>query len=226
MNRYRWYRLDRPGSHRSFVTSILGRKFQSGKSSGFFSIEDQTDKQGFRFAWETLIPKTSFGVSGSPSVELISSVSFCEFSLFEFDGTTWLRAVNPPRSLKELMNALEESIGFGFASELISFERAALPKSLSKLKDARLIGFKAIGVVPKPHAVARIEVAARDGLDLGSLNFLKHISYEIDHAVYEITFQRVRGQITLSSTGLVKISGQLAPLVLHLIETDLIAGNS
>lgn len=226
MNRYKWYRLDRPGSHRSLVKSILGRKFQNGSSSGFFSIEDQTDNKGFRFAWETLIPKTSFGVTGSPSVELISTVSFCEFSLFELGGTTWLRAVNPPRSLKELMNALEESIGFGFAAELISFERAALPKSLSKLKDVSLIGFKAIGLVPKPHAVARIEVAARDGLELGSLDFLKHISYEIDQAVYEITFQRIRGQIALSSTGLVKISGQLAPFVLHLIETDLIAGHN
>lgn len=226
MNRYKWYRLGLPSSHKAFVKGILKSKFEAGSSSGFVPMEEHSDEHGFRFAWETLLSKTSFDVSGSPSVELITSISFCEFSVFERGGVTWLRALNPPRSLKELMNALEESIGFGFSSELISFKRASLPKSLSKLKDASLIGFKAIGSLAKHHVVARIEVASKDGLDLASLDFLKHISYEIDQSVYEITFQRIRGQIALSSTGLVKISGQLAPLVLHLIESDLVAGNS
>lgn len=226
MNRYKWYRLGLPSSHASFIKKILDRKFEIGSNSGFASTAQHSGEHGFRFAWETFLSKTSFDVSGTPSVELIASVNFCEFYLFERDGVTWLRAVNPPRSLKDLMNALEESIGFGFSSELISFKRAVLPNSLSKLKPVSLIGFKAIGSLPAHHAVARIEVASKDGLNFANLDFLKHIPYEVDQSVYEITFQRVRGQISLSSTGLVKISGQLAPLVLHLIEADLVHGNS
>lgn len=226
MNRYKWYRLGLPCSHKAFVKNLLRTKFDYESKCGFISVAQGADEDAFRFAWETLLPKTSFDSSGDSSVEFIASVDFCEFSIFQRDGVTWIRIINPPRSLKELMNTLEESAGFGFSSELISFRDVELPHSISELGEVSLIGFRGIGSVPKQHLVARIEVVSRTTLDLDNVEFLRHMSYEIDKCVYEITFQRIRGQISLSATGLVKISGQLAPLVLHLIESDLVMRKS
>ncbi|MGB4118284.1 MAG: hypothetical protein WBK51_17210 [Polaromonas sp.] len=221
MNRYKWYRLGLPISFQQLLKNIAKNKFVSDANFGFMTTDADWGKRNFRFAWRTHIAKTSFDNAGTPSVELVASVSYCDFHLFERNELCWLRVVNPPRSLKELLNAIEQLSGFGFFSDPVFFP-TALPPSLAQNKDAKLIGFKAIGSIPKQHAVTRVEIASKEGLQIDKLDFLSQMKCVIDHSVYEITFQRIRGQVAFSSTGVLKISGQLAPLLLSLIEADLI----
>lgn len=220
MNRYKWYHLGLPISFKELVKGLMLKKYVMPRPSGFLILD--IHEKSFRFVWEANLVKTSLDMDGVPATELISTVNFCDFTLLEKKDKFWLRIIDPPRSVKDLMNALEDVCGFGFFVEPITFKQNSLPPSLLKIDGSSIIGLKAVGSIPGQHAVARIEIASKEGLNIENLEFLKNFNYTIDNLVYEIVFKRTRGQVAFSSNGLLKISGQLAPLILNLIEIDLV----
>jgi hypothetical protein len=45
--------------------------------------------------------------------------------------------------------------------------------------------------------------------------------YKIEFAAYELVYEGIRAHLTFASSGTVKVSGQLAPKLVNLIEQDL-----
>lgn len=222
MNRYKWYRLGLSIKIKQFMKDLQKTEFTDAVSCGYIPLNKTANGQEFRFLWKSNITKTNFDKDGEPVIELIPTINYCDMHLFEHNGNNWLRLNNPPRSTKELMNSMEDIAGFGFYAESLQFPSNHLPTTLSNLNEAKLIGFKALGAVVENKAIFRIEGASKEGLALEEINFLKKLAYSIDSMTYEIVFERIRGQVCLSSTGLIKISGQLSPMILEFIELDLI----
>jgi hypothetical protein len=66
-----------------------------------------------------------------------------------------------------------------------------------------------------------MEFVSKKGVELDKIQLLQGLNYRVDHAVFELIFEGVKGQAAFASTGLVKISGQLSPKLLVLFESDL-----
>ncbi|PHM21275.1 MAG: hypothetical protein CK604_02455 [Curvibacter sp. PD_MW3] len=84
-----------------------------------------------------------------------------------------------------------------------------------------MVSFKGVGSVTSQKAIARIEVAGKEGLDLGRMEFLRGMEYSVDYALYEVVYRRERGQVAFSMSGVVKIGGNLQPHLLELVENEL-----
>jgi len=188
---------------------------------GFSSIEDPNSSSIYRFLWRTKIVATILDESGAPVYQEIDSISFTDFSIVSIDGQTFLRVENPGRSIRELLNALESIIGLGFTSKLVTFEHVRPTTIFEKIKTVRLIGFKVLGVVLDEDLVARMEFASKQGMTLAQMKFLEGRPYKVDSATYEMVHEGIRGQLSFLSNGTVKVSGQLAPKLMQLIEKDL-----
>ena len=221
MTRYKWYCLGLPGSLFDFIGRIKARNFSANSASGFIAGEDDLESYAFRYAWRSRIVATDIDAEGNSTASSISIVNVCEFSIFSKFDKIWLRIVDPPRSNKELLDALETVAGFGFYAEIVIFSSSVHAALLKSVDECRLISFKGVGGIPEEKAVARIEMASKIGLDLNRFEFLKKIQYSVDHAVYEAVYRRERGQIAFSTSGLVKIGGDLRPYMLELVESEL-----
>jgi hypothetical protein len=141
--------------------------------------------------------------------------------LFDQRGTVFLRVENPGRSVKELLNALETAAGFGFYAEAVLFTNGRPAALFDTVQQSRLVGLKLSGAVIGEDVVARIELASKLGMEPAELAILKDIRYTVDSAVFEVLFGSVRGQVAFNANGLVKMSGQLSPKLLDLIEAEL-----
>lgn len=76
-------------------------------------------------------------------------------------------------------------------------------------------------LTPRFSVVARMEFASKQGMIVENMKLLDGIRYNVDSAVFELIYEGVRGQVAFSSSGVVKVSGHLAPRLVHLIERDL-----
>jgi hypothetical protein len=222
MERYKWYELSLPTSLERFLGAVQQLEYKEGQSFGFVKSDADLQKWSFNFVWRSYVSSLSFDEKGIPKFESIPSLNYCNISFFEMQEKIWLRIVNPPRSSRDLLNALETAAGFGFSARPVAFlNRNRLPK-FPKGSSQQLISFKAVGDLPKEGAIARIEAASKTGIDLENFSLMQGISYSIDQVTYEITYRLIKGQVCFSSSGTLKISGQLSPLILNSLEADLI----
>lgn len=219
--RYRWYRIGFPNSMTNLSNILESRPLTQNTSFGFISINDELDKDKFRFLWRTSIVVTHLDEVGEPIYDQVESVDFVDFVILKVDSISYLRIENPKRSNKELLNALEKTIGLGFTAKLIVFEKLE-PKTLFQHLDLnKLIGLKITGAVIEKNLVASMEFSSKEGIEIDKIKLLEGRQHKIDLANFELVYNGLSGQVTFSSSGLVKITGKLAPKLIHLIEADL-----
>ena len=221
LNRYRWYRIQLPRGVTDLAEIITDCPLGPGDTYGFSRAEGSTGTQLHRFLWRTKVIVTQFDDAGVPSYQEVASVNFTDFAIIEIDGETFLRIENPGRNTRDLLNALESMVGLGFTSRLLTFEKAKPTTVFESVQVFKLIGLKVVGVVVEEDLVARMEFASKQGMVVEKMSLLQGLRHKVDSANYELVYEGIRGQLAFSSSGTVKISGQLAPRLVHLIEQDL-----
>jgi hypothetical protein len=164
---------------------------------------------------------TKFDDGDDPSYEEVASVSFTDFSIISVEGAIFLRVANPGRSLRDLLNGLETIIGFGFTSKPIMLKKLNMTAVFEAVDSVKMVGLKVSGAVINKDLVARIEFASKQGISVEKMKFLDGLKYAVEASAYELVYQGLRGQLAFSSSGLVKVSGSLAPRLVNLIEQDL-----
>ena len=134
---------------------------------------------------------------------------------------TFLRIENPGRNVRDLLNALEALVGMGFTVRPIVFDKGQ-PSTVFRSVDAsKLVGLKVVGAVLADDLVARMEFASKEGMVIEKMNVLNGLKYKVEHAVFELVLGGLKGQISFAANGTVKISGQVAPKLVSLVEKDL-----
>jgi hypothetical protein len=200
---------------------ITGKPLTQNTSFGFSHIEGAIGSPKFRFLWRTKVVVTRFDDEGTPSYEEVASVNFTDFAIVQVDGVTFLRIENPSRNIRELLNALESILGLGFTSKPLTFDKAKPTTVFKSVDSTKLIGLKVVGAVIDNDLVARMEFASKQGMIVENMKLLNDLRYKVETSIFELIYEGVRGQLVFASNGLVKISGQLAPRLVHLIEQDL-----
>jgi len=221
LTRYRWYRIQLPQSDLNLSEIIENRPLTQDSSFGFVHKENQTGASLFRFLWRTKVVITRFDDGDRPSYEEVASISFTDFSIVVAEGVTFLRIENPGRNMRDLLNALESILGLGFTSKPLTFDKAKPTTVFEHVDVTKLVGLKVVGAVVDEDLVARMEFVSKQGMVVENMKLLDGLRYNVDSAVFELIFEGVRGQLAFASSGLVKVSGALAPKLVHLIERDL-----
>ncbi len=219
--RYRWYRVQFPRSDFDLSRAILGRSLTQDASFGFSRIDDATGTSMFRFLWRTKVVVTLLDDEGAPSYEEVDSINFTDFAIVAIESDTFLRIENPGRNTRDLLNTLETLIGLGFTCKPLTFEKVKPTAVFENVEASKLIGLKVAGAIIGEDLVARMEFASKKGMTIESMKLLDGLHYNVSSAVFELIFEGVRGQVAFASSGLVKVSGQLAPRLVYLIERDL-----
>ena len=219
--RYRWFRIQLPARARDLATLVATRPFESASMSGFARVPGAVGGPSYRFLWRSRIVVTRLDAEGSPTYEQIDSVSFTDFALVAVGDLTFLRIENPGRNVRDLLNALETLVGMGFMVKPVVFDKGQ-PSTVFRSVDAsKLVGLKIVGAVLTDDLVARMEFASKEGMRVEKVTVLEGLKYKVEHAVFELVLGGLRGQISFAANGTVKISGQVAPKLIGLVEQDL-----
>lgn len=221
LNRYRWYRIQLPSQVTNLAGIVDSHPLVLKASFGFSRVEGSMYTLIYRFLWRTKVVITHFDDSGKSSFQEIPSIDFTDFAIIDVEGETFLRIENPGRNIRELLNALESLIGLGFTCKLLTFEKARPTTVFENIETVKLIGLKVVGAVIEEDLVARMEFASKQGMVVENMKLLEGVHYKVDFAAYELVYEGIRGQLTFASSGTVKVSGQLAPKLVYLIEQDL-----
>lgn len=220
MMRYRWYLLRLPMSLEKATQELSEISFTNEAPFGFSRLG--REKAGtFRFLWRTQVVVARLDNEGTPSFEPVASVNYTDFEIFISENSVILRVDNPGRSCRQLLNALEEVFGYGFFSDQITFEDIRYESILGDFSEARLIGLKVVGAVPNKGLLARIDLVSKEGMIEREISILQKLSYKSEQAVFEVVFHGIRGQVAIASSGLVRTTGQLAPMLVDLVQRAL-----
>jgi len=219
--RYRWYQIRIPRSCHDYASLFAARPFSADTQHGFQSLAEISGNSRYRFLWRDRVLISTLDSYGAPAFHSVESVNFKEFCLFEKKGSYFLRIESPGRSLRELFNALEDLFGFGFSCTPITFAQSRPQLIFSAVDSSKLVGLKVSGAVLGEDVVARMEFASKHGMDVNEMSVLSSLRYNVDFASFDIAHQGIRGTVAFFANGVAKIGGQLAPLLLELLERDL-----
>lgn len=221
LTRYRWFRIQLPETARDFAVLIAKRQFDSTSAYGFARTANDSTGTGYRFLSRTRVIVTTLDADGSPNYEPIESVNVTEFSFVAIGHMKFLRIENPGRNTRDLLNALETLVGMGFTARPIMFDRGRPSTVFNVVDSSKLVGLKVVGAVLADDLVARMEFASKEGMIIDGMRILDGLKYKVEHAVFDIILNGLRGQVAFAANGTVKVSGQLALKLVSLIEQDL-----
>ncbi|MEQ6306660.1 hypothetical protein ABN448_05535 [Delftia acidovorans] len=193
--------------------------FNSKSPYGF--VVGTGDGESYRYLWRSRVYITKLDDEGEPAYEQVESVGFTDFSLLQIEGAIFLRIENAGKNIRDLLNSLETLIGMGFTAKPVTFESGRPTAVFHSVDSVKLVGLKVVGAVVADDLVARMEFASKEGMDIQRMEILSNLKYKVDNAVFEVVFEGIRGQISFSANGSVKISGQIAPRLIHFVEKDL-----
>lgn len=219
--RYRWFRIQLPARARDLAALVATRPLELTSAYGFTRLLDGVGGALYRFLWRSRVVVTKLDSEGLPTYEQIDSVSFTDFALVEIDDLTFLRVENPGRSVRDLLNALETLVGMGFTVKPVTFDKGQPTTVFSSVDTSKLVGLKVVGAVLADDLVARMEFVSKEGMAVESMTVLDGLKYRVEHAVFELVLGGLKGQIAFAANGTVKISGQVAPKLVSLVEKDL-----
>lgn len=219
--KYRWFRVKLPKDILDLHNILVEYPLSENNCFGFSITEDSFGFKKNRFLWKTSVVVTRLDNNGEPIHEQIESVNFMDFSIRIVDSKTYLRLENPGRNIKEFFNSLETIIGLGFSITPIAFYNVKPDTIFDELNVNTLVGLKIVDAVIEKDLLAKMDFVSKQGINLKKIDLLKDLEYRIDSASYELIYEGIKGQVTFSSSGLVKISGKLAPKLIPLIENKL-----
>lgn len=215
--RLRWFRIQLPARARDLAALVATCPFES--AYGFARAASGGDS--YRFLWRSRVVVTKLDAEGAPTYEQIDSVSFTDFAVVELGDLTFLRVENPGKNIRDLLNALETLAGMGFTAKPVTFEKERPSTVFNSVDSSRLVGLKVVGAVLADDLVARMEFASKEGMSVERIAVLDGLKYKVELAVFELFLTGLKGQASFAANGTVKISGQLAPKLISLIEQDL-----
>jgi hypothetical protein len=221
VTRYKWYRVGLPGTQAQFLKNLGRSPLAADGAWGFVHLPGETERPAFRFLWRANIVAFAFDDAGNQTRQVFTTVEHCDFVVLSKGQKVWLRVTDPPRSLRDFLNALEMTAGMNFFAEPVLFSQKKQSQILRRASESRMVGFRGVGASPEQKLVARIEVVSKDGLRLEDVHLLHGLEFSVDHASYEVVFERARGQVTFAAGGVVRITGQLLPFILGLVEAQL-----
>lgn len=219
--RYRWFRIQLPIRAQDFPALVAKCPFDSTSAYGFAQVSSGGSGDAYRFLWRMRVVVTKLDADGVPTYEQIDSVSFTDFSVVDLDEITFLRVENPGRNIRDLLNALETLAGLGFTAKPVAFDKGRPSTVFDSVDSSKLVGLKVVGAVLADDLVARMEFASKEGMVVENMTVLSGLHYKVENAVFELVLNGLKGQLAFAANGAVKISGQLAPKLIGLIEQDL-----
>lgn len=217
--RFRWFRIQLPARARDLAALVATCPFESASAYGF--ARAASGGASYRFLWRSRVVVTKLDAEGAPTYEQIDSVSFTDFAVVELSDLTFLRVENPGRNIRDLLNALETLAGMGFTAKPVTFEKERPSTVFNSVDSSRLVGLKVVGAVLADDLVARMEFASKEGMSVERMAVLDGLKYKVELAVFELFLTGLKGQVSFAANGTVKISGQLAPKLISLVEQDL-----
>ncbi len=217
--RYRWFRIQLPTRSRDLTALIATCPFESTSAYGF--ARTVSGSASYRFFWRSQVVVTRLDTEGVPTYEQIESVSFTDFAVVKLGDMTFLRVENPGRNIRDILNALETLAGMGFTVKSVMFERGHPSTVFNSVDSFKLVGLKVVGAVLADDLVARMEFASKEGMMIENMAVLDGLKYKVELAVFELFLSGLKGQIAFAANGTVKISGQVAPKLISLVEQDL-----
>lgn len=222
MTRHKWFRIGLPGTLNQLEKRVRATRLTADRQFGFSLRSAENGEVVTTFLQRSSVPIVLLDGEGNAQRQLINTIDRIDFVFLQSSAGCWIRVDEPPRSLRDMLNALETTAGMGFSAEPVTFSLAQQKAVLARTDEFKLIGLKGVGSSVELQMVARIELASKVGLNLERLEILRDLSCTIDHSSYEASYQRTRGQITFTATGVVRLAGQLQPRLLNLVERQLV----
>lgn len=217
--RYRWFRIQLPARARDLGAIVANCPFESASAYGF--ARAPSDGASYRYLWRSRVVVTTLDAEGAPTYEQIDSVSFTDFAVVELGDLIFLRIENAGRNIRDLLNALETLAGMGFTAKPVTFDKARPSAVFNSVDSSKLVGMKVVGAVLADDLLARMEFVSKEGMAVANIEVLKGLKYKVELAVFEVVLSGLKGQIAFAANGTVKISGQIAPKLISLVEEDL-----
>lgn len=219
--RCRWYRIHLPKGTPDLSVVLGKHPLGPDVNQGFTTVIGAWGQQLHRFLWRSKVVITLVGDDGEPHYQEVSTVNFTDFAVLNMDGEMFFRIENPGRSIRDLLNTLESLVGLGFTCKPVTFAKNKPVSVLESVEVVKLVGLKVTDVVLGKDLLARMEFSSKEGINQESLIVLDGVPHKTDSASYELIYGGVKGILHFSSTGMVKVGGQLAPRLIHLIEQEL-----
>lgn len=217
ISRYKWYQVRLPCSVAEFFTKLRAVGYDSAGTAGFLTSESESS---FRYIWPSTINAVRLDSEGNAEYQQIITVNSQSIIVLN-ERSTIFRFESPARSIREVLNALENAIGFGFACEQIVISDALVQTALESATRKVLNSLKVSGAIPKANSLARVELVSKEGINTENIKLLGMADFLVDAASYEVTYKGVKGQIGFSRSAACKISGPLTPFILSNIERAL-----
>ncbi|WP_116866822.1 hypothetical protein [Pseudomonas syringae] len=218
ISRFKWYSVSLPCSVGEALQRLEEGRYDPSQRTGF--IVDAGERS-FQFIWKTSIYATVIDSSGSSSREEITSVCSQKIQVLG-EEQIFFRLEDPPRSSKELLNALDKIIGFGFSCEQVVVTDELIRNSIEPFHSITLNTLKLSGAISSIAAIARVEIASKEGIDQESIENFGLSQSLIEAGTYSVRYKGSSGQVGFTRTGLCKISGELTARIKASIESNLI----
>lgn len=217
ISRYKWYQVRLPCSVAECFARLRDVGYDNASTTGFLISESESS---FRYIWPSTINAVRLDSEGNPEYQQVVTVNSQLVTVLN-DRSTIFRFESPVRSMREVLNALERAIGFGFACEQIVLSDSLVQVALEKATSKILNSLKVSGAIPKANSLARVELASKEGINTESVKLLGLGDFLVDAASYEVTYKGIKGQIGFSRSAACRISGPLTPFILSSIESAL-----
>lgn len=222
MDRHRWFSVGLSIPFNQLLKKLKKFEFKEGQDFGFISREsDKLDRFRFRYLRRTIVKLPILGASGDMEYQGIETIVDLNFEFFEKNEHVWLKIDEPPRSIRDFLNALEDVAGFGFFAEPVLFSLKKQKTALKTFDSVRLIGFRGLGNSIQDKFIARVDVASKDGLEPDRLDLLSGLDFRMDQTTYEVSYRMLKGQITFAASGLVRTTGAISPYIIESLERTL-----
>lgn len=214
---FRWYRLRLGGGPIDATKFRDSLRAYSERSNWFAPTEDG----GWRFLRVVPLNIDRIDVSGRSVSERIDSIVATNIHLIKLGHASYLRIVNPGRSVRPLMTALELAFGFGFSTEIVDFKDLKVKAIVRKFDVVKLVAYRVTNVAFGADCVGRLELASRGGIELAKVDLLRGRKYKPDFAKYEVIYRGVVGNFSYTSSGTLRVGGKLADLILERFEEEI-----
>lgn len=219
--RFKWFRF-RTSSHDCVEEQLLAKPFTQNAQSGFVKLMNNQYSE-MRYFWKNKISVPNIDENGLITSQHIQTTEYVDLSLVLHNGTTYLRLQNSGRSLKPLFSELSDLFFDECSLKLITpSSEQLLNLSIEPTEVQRLLKAEISEAVIQPNVLASISLTSNKNMALEKIKLLKQLNYKVRSVIYELQHNGLSGQLSISTNGSVKVSGDLSPWILGKCEQQLL----
>lgn len=176
----------------------------------------QMDASGIEFHY-TIIRQLSAVEILADGAERKTSIPTMErysVRIFQAASQIYMALLDPPRGTRiqsEILSVLIADQDYFF--EPLEISRPMIVKHISRFDSARLVSAKVRDLKISDTAIARLEVASKEGIDSDIAPILHGKFFRLDSMTYEVTHKFQRGLVTYMSNGTVRAATALVETV-------------